>query len=80
MTKHTKTITLSGNDAERLDRIVKQQGYATAEAAVSEALAALDDEPWPELDTWLREVAAERLKNPDPVPLAEARRRLLGND
>jgi hypothetical protein len=82
MTKHSTTITLTGSDAERLARIVKQGGYTTPEAAISEALATLDEEPWPELDTWLREVVAERLKNPDPnpIPLAEARRRLLGAD
>ncbi len=82
MTKHSTTVTLTGNDADRLARIVKQGGYATPEAAISEALAALDEEPWPELDSWLRDVVAERLKSPDPnpVPLAEARRRLLGTD
>jgi Putative addiction module component len=84
MTKHSTTVTLTGSDAERLARIVKQGGYATPEAAISEALAALDEEPSPELDEWLRTVVASRLDDhvADPtrtISLEEARRRLLGS-
>ena len=81
----TTTLTLSGDDAERLARIVKSGGYATAEAAVAEALAALEESSSPSLDNWLREVVGERYDAyaADPsrgVPLDEARRRLLGAD
>jgi Arc/MetJ-type ribon-helix-helix transcriptional regulator len=80
MTKHSTTLTLSGRDAERLDRIVKSGGYPSPEAAVSEALTALEDAASLEMETWLRDTVAERLENPQPVPLKDARQRLLDND
>jgi Arc/MetJ-type ribon-helix-helix transcriptional regulator len=84
MTKHTTTLTLSGRDAERLDRIVQSGGYPNREAAVSDALTALEDSSSPELDEWLRTVVAARFDDhvADPsrtISLEEARRRLLGS-
>jgi Arc/MetJ-type ribon-helix-helix transcriptional regulator len=84
MTKHTRTLTLSGSDAERLDRLVESGGYSSWEAAVSEALAVLEDSASPELDAWLREVVAARfddhIANPSrTISLEEARHRLLGS-
>jgi len=84
MTKHTTTLTLSGSDAERLDRIVQSGGYPNREAAVSDALTALEDSSSPELDEWLRTVVAARFDDhvADPsrtISLEEARRRLLGS-
>jgi Arc/MetJ-type ribon-helix-helix transcriptional regulator len=80
MSKNSTTLTLSGRDAERLDRIVKSGGYSSPEAAISEALSALEDAASPEMETWLRGTVIERLENPQPVPLKTARQRLLGND
>lgn len=80
MSKHSTTLTLSGKDAERLERIVKSGGYLSPEAAVSEALSALEDAASLEVETWLRGAVVERVENPQPVPLKEARERLLGND
>ena len=84
MTQHSATLTLSGKDAERLDRLVRDGGYASREAAFSDALTALEDSSSPELDEWLRTVVAARFDDhiADPsktMSLEEARRRLLGS-
>lgn len=83
MSKNVTTLTLSGRDAERLDRIVQSGGFQSAEAAVSEALSYLEDSSSPELDAWLREVVTQRYDDyvADPsktMSLEEARRRLFG--
>lgn len=83
MADATLTLTLTGDDAERLARIMKSGSYATAEAAVREALNSFEGLADPALDVWLHNVVAQRFDamEADPsrgVPLDEARRRLSG--
>jgi hypothetical protein len=84
MAGQTLTLTLSDDDASRLSRIMRSGGYESVEAAVADALSALEDARDPAADAWLREVVAARFDacRSDPsqgVPLDEARRRLLGD-
>jgi Arc/MetJ-type ribon-helix-helix transcriptional regulator len=83
MADQTLTLILTGADAERLARLMKSGNYTSAEDAVSEALAALEDAAGPVLDAWLQEVVANRVDAHDAgpargIPLDEARRRVLG--
>jgi len=82
MTIPTVILNLTGDDAERLFRIMAFQGSETPETVVGEALAALEEQSDTDLDTWLREVVAARIDafHTDPsraMSLEEARRRLL---
>jgi Arc/MetJ-type ribon-helix-helix transcriptional regulator len=84
MKQQSTTLTLTGKDTERLDRLVRDGGYPSREAAVSDALIALEDASSPDLDNWLRTVVAARFDDhvADPsrtMSLEEARRRLLGS-
>jgi|GEM_PF-2446476 len=53
-------ITLTGEAANRLRRIISDQHYASPEDAVADALDALEENSAPALDDWLRDVAAAR--------------------
>jgi Arc/MetJ-type ribon-helix-helix transcriptional regulator len=55
------TITLKGEAAERLERLVRDAAYPSPEAAVADALQAFEETRAPELDHWLGEVAGPRL-------------------
>ena len=82
MAEPKMTLTLSGDDAERLARILKNGGYASPEAAVADALTTLEAAADPVLNGWLNEVVAARFDAlaADPsraIPLDVARRRVL---
>jgi Arc/MetJ-type ribon-helix-helix transcriptional regulator len=77
------SITLNGDDAERLGRLMRSGDYKTYEAAVGEALSSLEASSDPSTEHWLRTVVAERFDayQADPtrgVGIDEARRRILG--
>jgi len=55
------TLTLRGEAASRLERLVKEAAYPSPEAAIADALEALEQSLVPELDAWLRDVVAPRL-------------------
>jgi len=55
------TLTLKGDAASRLERLLRNAAYSNAETAVADALEALENYLAPELDNWLREVVAPRL-------------------
>lgn len=55
------TITLKGEAAERLERLIRDAAYPSPEAAVADALEAFEQAHAPELDHWLTEVAGPRL-------------------
>lgn len=54
------TVTLRGAAADKLRKLMSEEGYAKAEDAVEGALDALDDSRAPEIDTWLRDVISAR--------------------
>ncbi len=85
MTDETFTLTITGDDAERLARLVQSGQYASPEAAVADALAELEGGVESEIDGWLKSTVATRYDafKADPsrgVSLEQARRRLLGPD
>ncbi len=55
------TLTLKGDAAARLERLLRNAAYPNAEAAVADALETLENNLAPELDMWLRDVAGPRL-------------------
>jgi hypothetical protein len=55
------TLTLKGEAATRLERLMRNAAYPSAEAAIADALEALEENLAPELDTWLRDVVGPRL-------------------
>ncbi|MBL8881052.1 MAG: hypothetical protein JNG88_18200, partial [Phycisphaerales bacterium] len=55
------TLTLKGDAASRLERLLRNAAYPNAEAAVADALEALENNLAPELDNWLRDVVGPRL-------------------
>ncbi len=55
------TLTLKGDAASRLERLLRTAAYPNAEAAVADALEALENNLAPELDAWLRDVVGPRL-------------------
>ena len=61
------TIALRGAAADKLRKLVAEDNYADPEAAVADALEALDANRDAALDAWLREVVAERLDDADPA-------------
>ncbi len=77
------TLTLKGDAAIRLQRLLKDAAYPSAEAAVAEALEALEENRAPDLDKWLREVVGPRLDAMRSAPGAsltsdQVRARLFG--
>jgi hypothetical protein len=83
MSDRTLTLTLTGDDAERLARVMERGNFTTAEEAVGEALAALEELADPILDVWLQDVVAARIDAHAATPsrsvrLEDARRRVLG--
>jgi hypothetical protein len=81
MADGARTLVLKGEDAKRLERLVKRGKYKSPEAAVGQALAELESKL--SLDEFLETVAAERydrsVANPDrAMTLAQARKRLRG--
>jgi Arc/MetJ-type ribon-helix-helix transcriptional regulator len=55
------TLTLQGDAATRLQRLLKDAAYPSAEAAIADALEALEENRASDLDTWLRDVVGPRL-------------------
>ncbi len=51
------TLTLKGDAATRLQRLIKDAAYPSAEAAVE----ALEENRAPDLDVWLRDIVGPRL-------------------
>ncbi len=83
MSDPTLTLTLTGSDAQRLSRLMDAGRYETPEAAVGDALEALENGQDPALEAWLHGEIARRFDayKGDPsrgVTLEEARRRLSG--
>ena len=77
------TLTLKGDAASRLERLLRTAAYPNAEAAVADALEALENNLAPELDNWLRDVVGPRLDamraSPDTSLTADqVRARLFG--
>ncbi len=77
------TLTLKGDAASRLERLLRIAAYPNAEAAVADALEALECNLAPELDTWLRDVVGPRLDAMRAAPDAsltadQVRARLFG--
>ena len=62
------TLTLKGDAAVRLQRLLKDAAYPSAEAAVADALAALEENRAPDLDAWLRDVVRPRLDAMQAAP------------
>jgi Arc/MetJ-type ribon-helix-helix transcriptional regulator len=54
------TITLTGEAADKLRKLVADQRYARAEDAIAEALDALEASRDPALEAWLRDVITAR--------------------
>ena len=77
------TLTLKGDAASRLQRLLKDAAYPSAEAAVADALEALEHSRAPDLDAWLRDDVGPRLDAMRSKPEAsltadELRARLFG--
>lgn len=77
------TLTLRGDVASRLERLLRSAAYPNAEAAIADALEALESNLAPELDNWLHEVVGPRLDamraSPDASLTADqVRARLFG--
>jgi Arc/MetJ-type ribon-helix-helix transcriptional regulator len=64
----TITVTLTGDAAERLERLVRDRVYDTPAQAVEEALAAFDDDAPPDLEGWLKPVVTRRIAALDADP------------
>ncbi len=76
-------LVLKGAAADRLERLVRESAYASPEAAVADALEALESGLAPELDAWLRDVVAPRLDAMRASPqssltVEQVRERLFG--
>ena len=76
-------LTLKGDAADRLERLIRDAAYASPEAAVADALKALEHNLAPELEAWLRDVVAHRLDamRADPqssLTVEQVRERLFG--
>jgi hypothetical protein len=56
------TVTLKGAVAAKLRKLMAEEGYVRPEDALEGALDALDDSRSADIDTWLRDVVAERAK------------------
>lgn len=54
------TVTLTGVAAEKLRKLMADEGYTRAEDAVEVALDALDASRAPEIDMWLRNTISAR--------------------
>jgi Arc/MetJ-type ribon-helix-helix transcriptional regulator len=54
------TITLKGDVAKKLRKLMAEERYARAEDAVADALEALDASRDPTLDSWLRDLIVAR--------------------
>lgn len=54
------TITLTGETAEKLRKLVAEEHYARAEDAVVDAIEALEASRDPALDAWLRDTIVAR--------------------
>jgi antitoxin ParD1/3/4 len=83
MADPTYKVTISGEDAQRLERLVESGQYPSPEAAVADALAELEGGAAAEVDAWLKSEIAARYDAlaADParaISSAEARKRLLG--
>lgn len=77
------TLTLTGRAAERLEELLGPAGFPTPEAAVEQALECFVPKGDPEIESWLRNVVAERYDraHEDPTKLlsvAEVRASLFG--
>ena len=77
------TVTLTGDAAKRLQRLLKDAAYANAEAAVADALEALEENRAPDLEAWIRDVVAPRLdamraRPGDSLTADQVRARLFG--
>lgn len=55
------TLTLKGDAATRLERLLKDSAYPSAEAAIADALEVLEENRASDLDVWLRDVVGPRL-------------------
>lgn len=76
-------LTLKGDAADRLERLMRDAAYPSAEAAVADALEALEQSFAPDVDAWLRDVVGPRLDamRADPassLTVDQARKRLFG--
>ncbi len=83
MADQTLNVTLTGDDAERLGRIMRSGGYETYEAVVGDALASLEACSGASIVRWLQDIVAKRVDahhadTSRRVPFEEARRRVLG--
>ncbi|MCC6789936.1 MAG: type II toxin-antitoxin system ParD family antitoxin [Hyphomonadaceae bacterium] len=76
-------VILRGETADKLRKLVADGRYAQPEDAVADALDALPIDDDPEIEAWLRDVVAPRVKalEADPsrgLTVAEVRARLRG--
>jgi Arc/MetJ-type ribon-helix-helix transcriptional regulator len=60
------TITLTGETADRLSRLVKTGVYQSAEAALADAIAALEDLISPDLEEWMKTIVSQRYDDQKP--------------
>lgn len=60
------TVTLTGEAARILERLISESGYADAQSAVADALSAF--EPAPPLEPWQEELIGRRLRELDEHP------------
>jgi hypothetical protein len=79
----TLSLTLTGDAAERLGRIMRAGDYPSYEALVDAALAYLETSSEASIEGWLHDVVAKRFdaRQAEPsagVQFAEARRRVVG--
>jgi hypothetical protein len=76
-------LTLKGETADRLERLVRDAAYASPEAVIADALEALEHSLAPDLEAWLHDVAAHRLDAMRAEPqtsltVEQVRERLFG--
>jgi Arc/MetJ-type ribon-helix-helix transcriptional regulator len=77
------TLTLKGDAATRLQRLLKDAAYSSAEAAIADALEVLEENRAGDIDAWLRDVVGPRLDAMRAAPGAsltadQVRERLFG--
>jgi hypothetical protein len=53
-------VTLTGEAADRLTRLVKTGVYESPEAALADAIAALEDLISPDLEEWMKTIVSQR--------------------